>query len=600
MESDLINLLRSCKIFSSLDDDILKQLLSKFQKIYLDKDKRLFKQGELSNHIYLLVEGKIAVFFKTKSNEKILINEYLPGALIGELTALSHEPRSATARAVKKSLLLKLPSEDFIEICKKNNSVSLEIINTTFSESRNIIKAISDKGQPKKHIAIIPANEKVKLNIVCEEISKYKNHFPSIHIMSDSEKLEKQTLSELVNDIEKMDQENKTIIYLIESNLSKLAELCFGHERVDMIYVVALADSELRISDETNERINNNKYKINPELILIHKKELNFPKKTSKWLKLIDVNLHHHIRVSKVDDWQRLLRFITGNAIGLVLGGGGLRCWTQLGALMAIRKLNIPIDAIGGSSAGAIVAGYYAMKQSFEDIHLLKELSKITHDTVSLKNFTWPSASLFDGKDYTNKLKEIFGSLKIENIWIPCFCITTNLAKNKQIISRKGYLWKIIRSSTSVPLIFPPIVSSGKLHLDGGLLNNLPVDIMKKIISNKNTVIAVELTHNNEDKNNYYFPAILPFWQTFMAKMGLSNKQYHFPHLIDTFLKSLLSGSSSKQKENSKLADILINPDLSKFSLLNVDENDAKKLIKIGYKSTIKKLKQFSLVLNKK
>ncbi len=72
---------------------MLINLLNKFEKIYIDKNQVLFRQGELSNNIFLLVSGKIAIFLSTENKETLLLDEVLPGKLIGELTALSHEPR---------------------------------------------------------------------------------------------------------------------------------------------------------------------------------------------------------------------------------------------------------------------------------------------------------------------------------------------------------------------------------------------------------------------------------------------------------------------------------------------------------------------------
>jgi len=270
-----------------------------------------------------------------------------------------------------------------------------------------------------------------------------------------------------------------------------------------------------------------------------------------------------------------------------------LRCWAQLGAVMAIRGANIPIDAIGGVSAGSIVAGYYAMHETLKDPEFhLRQLSEVTRQSISIKNITWPAASLFNAKGYTQQLKKIFKNARVENLWLPFFSVSTNLSNNKLEISRSGRLWKLIRSSTSVPLVYPPVVIKGKMHLDGGLLNNLPVDVMRKLLSNEGKIIAVELTHRNEDTKEYFFPPVLTFWSTLLSKFKITNKDYKFPQFIDTFLKSLLAGSAAKQEENSRMADVLITPDLSKFSLLNISHEDENRLIKIGYKTTMDKIKK--------
>lgn len=599
---DLFKLLRSCKLFSSLSDSSLTNLLDKSKKIYLNKDKILFTQGDLSYHLYIVLSGKIAIFLNSDTKQVKVINEILPGQPVGELTALTHEPRPSTAKATKRSILLKIPSDTFIELCEKHPNISLEVINTTFKQSRNIIKLLSDESI-RKHIAIIPANQKMDLKLMHENLEKYLSSYPDVILLSDlDDKTSKyrKNINELKKFVDDIDNENKTIVYLIKSYKSTLSEICFGQERVDMIYVVGNGESKPNISRSTHYKIKINSYKIKPELILLYANEKKRPQYTSKWLKQISYNMHHNIRINCKTDWERLLRFINGKAVCVVFGGGGLRCWAQLGALMALSKMKIPIDAVGGTSAGAIVAGYYAMTESYKELQGLEELSETAREAISLKNLTWPSAALFNGKDFTTKLQEIFRKINMEDLWIPCFCITTNLSNNKSIIYRKGFLWKHIRSSTAVPLVFPPVVANGKLHIDGGLINNLPVDVMKKMINGKGIIIAIELTHMIEDITKYKFPPILPFMPAALAKLKLAHKNYKFPPLIDTFLKSLLTGSATRQEENAAMATILVSPNLSKFSLLRIKKKDESTLIKIGYKETLKKIKAFQRKNNSK
>jgi NTE family protein len=590
MKTDLLKLLKSCQLFLSLNDSVLKKLLQKFKTVHLDKDKSLFRQGDLADSVYFLVKGKLAVFFKSETNEKFLINEILPGQSLGELSAISTGLRSATAKAVKKSVLLKLSSEEFISLCRDYPAVSMNTMNIALKQSRSSLKMMFDKENFRKNIVILPANKSVNLQMFYEYISIYIKKHSNIAMLSDFG--DKKSPDELKKIIADANEKNKKLLYLLKSANSELARICFGFEKIDMIYLVSMGNSTPRISREARARIETNKYKINPELILLYKDQ-DKPIHTAKWLKLMHFHLHHHVRISLPNDWHRILRFFSGKAIALVLGGGGLRCWAQVGVIMAMRKLNLPIDAIGGVSAGAIVSGYYAMHESYHDTrNSLRMLSEITRKSISIKNLTWPAVSFFNGRDYTKHLKAIFKNTRVENLWIPFFCISTNLSNNKIEISRSGHLWKLIRSSTAVPLIYPPVVIKGKPHFDGGLLNNLPVDIMKKMISGQGKIIAMELTHRTEDTTEYNFPPILPLWVTLFSKLRLIKREYKFPNFVDTFLKSLLAGSAARQEENSKLADVLITPDLSKFRLLSVSRKDENKLIRIGYKETIKKIKK--------
>jgi NTE family protein len=131
---------------------------------------------------------------------------------------------------------------------------------------------------------------------------------------------------------------------------------------------------------------------------------------------------------------------------------------------------------------------------------------------------------------------------------------------------------------------------NGELHFDGGLLNNLPVDIMRKIVGHRGNVVAIELIGNMQDEHKYEFPPILTFWQTFLSKINMGPK-YKYPRFIDTFLKSLLVGSSLKSQLNSTAANMFVSLDLSRFPMLYSNKGSENKILEEGYNSTVEQIK---------
>lgn len=586
MEKNLINLIKACKIFSMLNDVEIKSILNEFDRVSLDKDKFLFKKGEMSNSLYILIKGKLAIFIENENNETKFITEIEPGDAVGELAALSHEPRSFTVKSIEHSTLLKLSSEAFIKICSHYPSASIEMINSILSRTRSLVKIISSVSDIKKHVVFIPANHKTDCKIFFEEIKKYTGK--DILLLSDFDEFN----SEIHDLIDNSQKQHKSVLYLLSSFDTKLAKIAL--DKMDSMYVLGNTDPKPEIHHHITKHIKNKMHQFTPELILFHpnKKKL---KHTIKWLKLLNFQMHQHIRINEENDWHRLFRFIRGKAVGLVLGGGGLRCWLHLGVVKALSEANIPIDVIGGTSSGAIAAGYYAMHGIYQKSDkVLDELADIVRQTISFRNLTWPAISLFSGKDYTEKLQNIFGKNRIENLTTPCFFIASNLTKGKQKIIRNGYIWKGIRSSTAIPAIYPPVVVRGKLFLDGGIMNNLPVDIMRKILGQNGTVIAAKLSSSKEDMKKYNFPTILTPWNTFLSKFHIAHKEYIFPTFMDTFLKALQAGSARIEAENSLLTDILIAPDLSQYGIFNVNEKQQDELIKLGYKTTLKALHKWN------
>jgi predicted acylesterase/phospholipase RssA/CRP-like cAMP-binding protein len=591
MKTELLSLLKTCKLFSSLKEDECVKLLKKFKTVYLKKNKILFHQSSLSTNLYLVVSGKLVVFLKQDNGEKKILNTIGSGETVGEMGALSNEPRSATVKALEDSVLLKLSSDEFNHLIKMYPFVMEKTFTNLMQRSRTLIQMVLNHEAVRKHIVIVPANNDISLIHFSEKLCSMTHKQQSIISLSDFSKSASGDAEQLTQFIDDNKEKNLTFIYILESSQSVLSQIAF--QNADVVYVVTNGDSKPYIDPSVLKKINKNK-SIKVELILLYENEKLRPHRTAAWLNMTKFDLHHHLRINQEKDWERILRFMRGQAFGLVLGGGGLRCWAQLGAIKALEKAGIPIDIVGGTSAGAIVAGHYGLHETNKDsIKGLQELSEATRKAIALTNLTWPAVSLFNSKDFTHKLYELFAGEHIEDLWINCFCVTTNLSNFSQMIYRRGRLWKTIRSSASVPGIFPPVVIKGRLQTDGGILNNLPVDVMRKFIGPQGTIIAVELTHLNEDNTDYHFPPILTFWQVVLTKLRIIHRNYTFPHFVDTFLKSLLAGASAKQYENSLAADLLISPDLSKFGLLHVKKNQEAELVKIGYVSASKSIKKW-------
>lgn len=236
------------------------------------------------------------------------------------------------------------------------------------------------------------------------------------------------------------------------------------------------------------------------ELILMHDDSITLPKNTIEWLNLANFTFHHHIRWTAPVGYQRLIRMINGKAIGLVFGGGGGKGWACLGALKAIIESNIPIDAIGGTSVGALVAAAYAIHLDYDGTYRdFKRYVESATKPFTLKNLTWPIISFISAKKPTLLLKKVVKKLKIEDLWLPLFAISCNLNTGKEIVHRQHYFWEALRSSTAIPGIIPPMVIDGQMHVDGGIVNNLPVDTMRAMLGNESTIISVSLTRVGDD-----------------------------------------------------------------------------------------------------
>lgn len=182
------------------------------------------------------------------------------------------------------------------------------------------------------------------------------------------------------------------------------------------------------------------------------------------------------------NDFLRLARLLSNQAVGVVLGGGGARGISHLGVLTALERHGIPIDIIGGTSIGSFVGGLYGIEYNSVSIYgKVKKFSKrVSSYWRSLLDLTYPVTSYLTGYEFNRGIWKALGFSELEDSWIKFYCNSTNITNSTMDIHETGYLWRFIRASMSLAGLLPPIAYNGCMLLDGGYLDNLPVLEMKR------------------------------------------------------------------------------------------------------------------------
>jgi NTE family protein len=600
VSEDIINAVKNCKVFASLDPngEVFQALVSQFHEFSLKSGQVLFYQGDPSDFIYLLVSGSLSASMATADDSKLRVVGHLqPSDIVGELGVLSGDPRSLTIKAREDSLLLRLPSYTFQKLCRQYPAILFETLHPVISRSQQIISLLST-GEKKKHVALIPANDNIEtLRQFEKTLKEVVSHYKKVALFFESEiNSDKRTtptnFDSLIIETEKT---NAVIVYVLKSYETPLQKACWS--RLSKIFIIADGNAKPEYSDFVQQKLQNTRHLIEMrrELILLYRENTQ-PTDTQAFLDYGAFFMHHHIRLNNVEDYQRLFRFIRGKAFGLVLSGGGTKGWAHVGALKALLEAKIPIDAIGGVSAGALVGGLYTITQDYEKIYQsFDALIKSTSRVVSFRNICWPAISLFQCRQFTLELQRVFGDVLIENMLLPFFCVTCNLGSYKEVTHTSGFLWEKNRASTAVPGLVPPMVMLGEMHIDGGVINNLPTNIMRDLLGPEGKIIAVELMNQVTDEKQYNFPPTLSFKQAFLAKTHLGYKSDKFPPFGEFFVKALLIGSSAKQKENSLIADLLVTPDTRPYSMVRLGKlADQETLIQLGYDAAVESIRDWN------
>lgn len=160
--------------------------------------------------------------------------------------------------------------------------------------------------------------------------------------------------------------------------------------------------------------------------------------------------------------------------VGVALSGGGALGSAHVGALQALVDHHIPIHAISGTSAGAIVAACYAFEIPFEKvIEIAKSLS-----WYKVSRLTIPRRGLVSHRSLRTLFHETFGEVNIEDAHIPLAIVATDLESAERVVFRKGPLAEALLASTSLPGFFAPVEIDEKMFVDGGVADNFPVSAL--------------------------------------------------------------------------------------------------------------------------
>lgn len=604
--SEITAYLSKTTFFANLDKSRLKDLANLCQIIQLKKNDILFHQGETSDGFYILVEGRLAALLEKDDSEKG-VGVIHAGETVGELGGFSKKPRALTIKALFDSTLIWLTHDNISHFLDRYTTpdMFMEIVSTIINRSQSVIKQLGKERQ-NRHCAIIPATNDP---IPDEFLNGLKKHLVKNHsiLIVDLEDIGTDSGLVLLEKLkllkEKADIENKTILFVIKTldrlkiylNYYKQSEGLDIFHRVEGIYAITVSNSTEKLSHELITLFDEAflPFVEHKELVLWYGDSNRLPFRTERWLKQANFRLHHHIRNRK-EDFLRFYRFILGKANALVLGGGGARGWASLGVVKALIEKEISVDTVCGASSGSFLSSAYAHTLDMDESHKMIQPLINMMGVFKLKQLSYPIISINNGSVFTKTLKSVFEPLKVEDLWLFNFSIASNLSTYQEEVQRRGPLWEAVRCSGSLPIIFPPLVRDGELIIDGGLLNNLPVDQMQYIIGPSNFIIAVNLSDFSAGQK-YDFPPVVGFWDAIKNLLGLTKQPYSYPPFIESILKSLMLGSSYRVLDNARKANLLIDFNLSDVPLTNYPPEKVDILIERGYQETLPYLKDIKI-----
>ena len=244
--------------------------------------------------------------------------------------------------------------------------------------------------------------------------------------------------------------------------------------------------------------------------------------------------------------------------VALVLGGGAARGFAHVGVIRALEQEKIPIDLIVGTSVGSLIGAIYAYDSNSMEL----EWTAFTLEKDSLFDYGMFTAFTGMGAAKGDKLEEFVKSkipvANIENLKIPFAAVATDLNRGTRVILDKGSVARAVRASSAIPGVFPPVDHQGKMLVDGGVIDNIPVSVARE--KGADIVIAVDISEN-------------------VINFNITN-------LLDVMLQSITIMGAENAKIKKKEADVLIAPKVGDVGMQ--DFTQKKRCLMAGIEATQK------------
>ncbi|XP_016956333.1 neuropathy target esterase sws isoform X1 [Drosophila biarmipes] len=582
--------------------------------IFLESGRAVYRQDESSDSTYIVLSGRMRSVITHPGGKKEIVGEYGKGDLVGIVEMITETSRTTTVMAVRDSELAKLPEGLFnaiklrypIVVTKLISFLSHRFLGSMQTRSGSGAPGAPVEANPVTHkystVALVPITDEVPLTPFTYELYHSLCAIgPVLRLTSDV--VRKQlgpNIFEAANEyrltswLAQQEDRNIITLYQCDSSLSAWTHRCM--RQADVILIVGLGDRSYLVGKFERE-IDRLAMRTQKELVLLYPETTNArPANTLSWLNARPwVTKHHHVlcvkriftrksqyRINDLysrvllsepnmhSDFSRLARWLTGNSIGLVLGGGGARGAAHIGMLKAIQEAGIPIDMVGGVSIGALMGALWCSDRNITTVtQKAREWSKkMTKWFLQLLDLTYPITSMFSGREFNKTIHDTFGDVSIEDLWIPYFTLTTDITASCHRIHTNGSLWRYVRSSMSLSGYMPPLCDpkDGHLLLDGGYVNNLPADVMHNLGAAH--IIAIDVgSQDDTDLTNYGDD--LSGWWLLYKKWNPFTSPVKVPDLPD-IQSRLAYVSCVRQLEEVKNSDYCeyIRPPIDKYKTL--------------------------------
>ena len=571
------------ELMGSTDQAIVQQVVDRVGWRRLEAGEVLFEQGDVADAAYFVVGGRVSVHVLDDGKER-LVAELGRGEVVGELGLLDRAPRSATVRAVRDTTLASFSATTFEDLVALSPSMMLNVTRRILVRLRSPSQRKFDRASSLTVAVTADCDAGALVAEIASEIARFGS---TKHLSSDrvDRVLNRTAISQASTDnvgvprlaefMHEADVGNDHVVLQTDHDLSAWTRRAL--RQADRVVVVCSPNpdaAERALISDIFSTIADAGH-VARMLAVLHPPSTDRPRDTAELIAPWRIDEVVHVRSGSSDDVARLARLASGHGYGLVLSGGGARGFAHLGVFQALLENSVPVDKIAGCSMGAVIASGIALGPRGDELVELVE-----RQSHRLLDYTIPVVSLLKGGRITRNIEQTFEGRDIEDLWLPFYCVSTNLTKSRLEVHRRGQMALAVRASLAIPGVLPPVPYNGDLLVDGGVLNNLPFEAMRDD-STIGTIVAVDVAPDLGPRARTDFgmsvSGVRALWDSITP--GRSD----LPSATSVLLRSMMTGSVRNQRESMEAGsvDLLVTMHLPGIGMLEFERT--REVAEAGY-----------------
>jgi NTE family protein len=534
--------LRGVPVFAGLTQDAIEAIANRAEEIRVAAGAWVVREGEPAEGLYVLRAGRLEVV-REAGDVDVAIRVLGPGAVLGELAVLTNSVRSASVRARRDSALLKVSSQAFLELLEHDAPFAIGLTRA-LAEQLQASRGIAPPRDPVPPVIAV-VDDSASL---AAELARALERFGTVKLLDAREAGEAASFGEA---LDRFERAADRVVLAAGAGAGDPAWRSFCLRQADRVVVVA--DARVRPGPAAAE---------------LRGADLAMPSTQpglSRWIDAIDPRAVHLLDGAAAV--ELLARKLAGQSTGIVLSGGGARGFAHIGVLAELERAGLRPDRVGGCSMGAIVGGLYASGRDPEEIARLLHAEFVERNP--LNDYTLPLAALVRGRKATAMLERLFGDRRIEELEREYFCVSCDLVTSELVVHRRGPLAEAVSASASLPGIAPPLSAGERLLVDGGVLNNLPVEAMAA--RGDGPVIAVDVSARYQppaqrENGSPRRPRIRRFSSG--LRHALVGWDTPLPNLKETLTRAIVLGSADTTEAAERHAHLVIAPAVQDVDLM--------------------------------